>query len=41
MREDKKYNPVAAQEGIVLLVIIVISVLSAAVLAIYNLFQHL
>jgi hypothetical protein len=39
MRKDKKFNPLATQEGIVLLVIIVISAISAAALAIFN-FLH-
>jgi len=41
MSKDKKYNPVAIQEGIIWLVIIGISVISTVVLAIYNFFQHL
>jgi hypothetical protein len=40
MRKDKKFNPLATQEGIVLLLIIVISAISAAVLAIFNLLHR-
>jgi hypothetical protein len=40
MPKDKKYNPVAITEGFILLVIVIISVISTIVLAVYNYFQH-